>query len=417
MRHSVAVPNGIVPRLVKSGLEESLKYSRVTWLGGPRQAGKTTLAKAVAPKDMPHLSLDDPMTRAFAQSDPTGFLKYYDRAVIDEFHIVPDLIRAIKLDVDRDPRKGRYLLTGSANYLTIPRVKESMAGRVALQRLLPLSQPEIRGGSGTFLDTVFAGDLPEINKGVSGPDLVELVLAGEFPEILLGPENRRSKQLWYKKHIDTILQRDLPDIARINQPRQMEQLLRRLALFSGKTVNYSKIGGALGMNHVTTKKYMCLLEDLYLFQILTSWHASALKRSVKAYKLYFLDSGLLAYLLKASPEKIQRDRAIFGPIAETFVFSELAKQATWSDENYEFMHMRDMHGRKVDLVVEDEAGNVVGIEVKASANVSPRDFSGMRVLADACGDRFVRGIILCEHHQAISYLDKFMVLPMSCLWS
>lgn len=417
MKRSAAGPNGDVPRLAKPSLETALKCSRVTWLGGPRQAGKTTLAKAVAQKDMPFVSLDNPASREFAQSDPVGFLKYYDCAVIDEAQIAPDLVKAIKIEVDRDRRKSRFLLTGSANLLTIPQVSESLAGRMSLLQLLPLSQSEIMGGSGTFLDAIFAGELPKINEEVSGPDLVELVLAGGLPEVLLERETGKPKRLWYNGYIETILQRDLRDIAQIEKPRQMGHLLRLLALFSGKTVNFLKIGEALAMNHVTTKRYMQLLEDLYFFRTLPSWQTNSLKRSVKAPKLYFLDSGLLAHLLKASPEKILRNRTVFGAIAETFVFSELAKQATWSDERYEFLHMRDRNGREVDLVIEDEAGNVVGIEVKASANVSPSDFSGLRVLEKACGDRFVRGIILCEFHQPISYKEKFIVLPISSLWS
>ncbi len=288
---------------------------------------------------------------------------------------------------------------------------------MGLQRLLPLSQAEIRGGNGTFLDTVFAGELPEVNEDVSGPDLIELVLAGGFPEVLLERETEMLKRLWYEGYIELALQRDLPDIAKIDQLGQMGQLLHMLALYSGKIVNCSKIGGALGMNHVTTKRYMRLLEALYFFKTLPSWQTNRLKRPVKASKLYFLDSGLLAYLLNASPRMVIEDRSVFGSIAETFVYSELAKQATWSDKRYEFMHMRDRDGREVDLVIEDEARNVVGVEVKASANVSSRDFSGMRVLAEACGDRFIRGIILCEFHQQISYQDKFVVLPISCLWS
>lgn len=415
MKHPMIGPNEIISRLAKPRLEKALESSRVTWIGGPRQAGKSTLAMSVASKDMPFVSLDDQAPRNFAQSDPVGFLQYYGRAIIDEVQIAPDLIHAIKVEVDRDPRWGRYLLTGSANLLTIPRVSESLAGRMSLQPLLPLSQSEVRGGAGTFLDTVFGGEKIVSDDMVQAPELAEIVLSGGFPDALRR-EERKTRQIWYDGYIGTILQRDLTDIAQIERPLQMRRLLLALAHYSGKIISFSKIGNLLGMNHVTTKKYMGLLEDLYMFQTVPSWLTNRLKRLTKAPKLYFLDSGLLAHLLKVHPETVLLDRSALGPIAETFVYAELTKQATWSEGTYEFMHMRNREGMEVDIVVEDHAGRVVGIEVKATANVTPRDFAGLHTLEAACGDRFLQGIILCGAQQPISHGKKMMIMPMSFLW-
>lgn len=393
-----------------------MRDSRVVWLGGPRQAGKITLAKLVAQDGMPYVSLDVGRWRNLALSQPEEFLQRFDSAIIDEIQVAPDLVNAIKIEVDSDQRRGRFLLTGSANILAIPRVSESLAGRMLLLRLMPLSQAEIRGGSGNFLSTVFAGGVPETDDIVTGPDFVKLVLAGGFPEAL-AREASAGRQEWFDSYVETIVLRDMPDIDEVGQPLEMLEFVRVLALFSGKTVNFSKIGEALPMSQAKAKKYMRQLEYIYLVQRLPSWRSNKLKRFSAAPKLFFLDSGLLANLLNQSPEIIASDRTVFGALAETFVYSELLKQTTWNNGRWRFSHMRSGDGKEVDLVVENGAGRVVGIEVKAGANVSSSDFSGLRVLEEASGDSFVRGIILSNGRVTKSFGDKFMVLPISSLWS
>lgn len=323
------------PRLARGRIEEALKDTRVVLISGPRQSGKTTLATAIANKDMPFLSLDDPALLDVASGDPVGFLRGIDRAVIDEVQRAPHLLLVIKSSVDRDTRPGRFLLTGSANLMMLPKVADSLAGRMEIVRLLPLSQSEIRGGQGRFLDDSFSGKPPPVGEPVLGTDLVELVLAGGYPEAL----ERKSwprRQDWYEHYVDGIVQRDIREIAQVGQLAQMPKLLKVLAEHAGQLVNCSGVGAALGMNHVTTQKYMKVLESLYLVHSLQPWFTNKLKRLIKSPKLHFLDSGLLSALKDMPSERIAKDRTAFGAILETFVVGEILKIASWSDERCSF---------------------------------------------------------------------------------
>ena len=365
------------PRFGKQRIQDALEDTRVVMITGPRQSGKTTLAREISSKDMPFLTLDDATQLDAARSDPVGFLRGFDRAIIDEVQRAPELLLAIKAEVDRNKQPGRFLLTGSANLMTLPKVADSLAGRMDIIRLLPLSQAEIRNGTGQFLDNAFAGRVPVPGQPAFGADLVNLVLTGGYAEAM---ERKRwhRRQDWHLNYIDAIVQRDVRDIAQIEQLNQMPKLLRVLSEHAGQLVNYSGIGGALGMNHVTTQKYMGVFENLFLTDALRPWYTNKLKRLIKSSKLHFLDSGLLAALRGISPEQIAKDRTVFGAILETFVFGEVQKLASWSGQRCSFSHFRDKDGNEVDLVIENTRGEVVGIEVKASATVSSADFSGLK---------------------------------------
>lgn len=402
------------PRLIERRLRNALSDTRVATLTGPRQSGKTTLSGQIAGAAIPFLTLDDATTLKAATNDPVGFIRGLDRGVIDEVQRAPDVLLAIKASVDADRRPGRFLLTGSANLMTLPRVADSLAGRMETVRLLPLAQAEIRGGAPAFLETAFAGAAPKPTAIVIGNELVDLVLSGGYPEALTRRRWGR-RQDWYLDYIDAIVQRDVRDIAQIEQIQQMPKLLRVLAEHSGQLVNYSGFGAPLGMNHVTSQKYTGVFESLFLIRTLQPWYTNALKRLTKTPKLHFLDSGLLAALRDISPARLKRDRTPFGPLLETFILAELLKLASWSDDRYEFSHFRDKDANEVDIVIEDKRGRIVGVEVKASATVSASDFAGMRRLADATGERFACGLILYDHDQVIPFSDRMSAVPISAL--
>ena len=404
------------PRFVKQRIIEALADTRVVLLCGPRQSGKTTLARQIAGETIPFVTLDDPTTLDAARTDPVGFVRRLDRAIIDEIQRAPDLILAIKTAVDADPRPGRFLLTGFADLMTLPRVADSLAGRMGITRLLPLAQAELRGARPLFLDQAFAGETPTCSTAVVGDDLVEMVLAGGYPEALTRSEWRR-RQDWHLDYIEAIIQRDVRDIAQIDQLSAMPRLLRMLAEHSGQLVNYSRFGAPLAMNHVTARKYMGILENMFLVRSLPPWYASTLKRITKSPKLHFLDAGLLAALRGITPDRLRCDRTPFGAILETFVFGELLKLASWSEDRYTFSHFRNKERNEVDIVIEDGRGRIVGVEAKASATVSSRDFSGLRRLADACGDRFALGLVLYDHEQAVPFGERMVAAPISTLWS
>lgn len=403
-------------RLVEHRIRAALEDTRVVMLCGPRQSGKTTLAQLVAGADTPFFTLDDAITLDAASTDPVGFVRALDRAVIDEIQRVPSLILATKTSVDADPRPGRFLITGSANLMTLPRVADSLAGRMEIIRLLPLAQAELRGTRPSFLKRAFAGKTLTPTAPALDTDLVELVLAGGYPEALTRSGWRRRRD-WHLNYIEAILQRDVRDIARIEQLHSMPRLLRVLAEHSGQLVNYSGFGSALGMNHVTTKKYVGVLENLFLVRTLQPWYSNTLKRLLKSPKLHFLDAGLLAALRDLSQDRLQRDRKPFGALLETFVFGELLKLASSAEDRYEFSHFRDKDGHEVDVVLEDGSGKVVGIEVKASATVSRHDFRGLERLAAACGDRFAQGLVLHDHDRTTPFGPRLAAAPISTLWS
>ena len=385
-------------------------------ISGPRQSGKTTLAEEIASEGMRFLSLDDPTQLAAARRDPVGFLRGVDRAVIDEIQRVPDLLLAIKTEVDKDPRPGRFILTASANLMSFPKVADSLAGRMEVIQLLPMSQAEMRGGNGAFLDRAFSGNPPSSGNSVLGDSLVDLVLAGGYPEALKRSQWLRQRN-WHLHYADAIIQRDVREVAQVAQLGQMQNLLKALARHTGQLVNYSGIGAALGMNHVTTRKYMQVLEGLYLTNSLQPWFTSKLSRLVKSPKLHFLDSGLAASLKGDSPEQIAKDRTAFGPILETFAVSEMLKIASWSNQRFAFSHFRNKDGVEVDLVIENPQGGIVGIEIKASATVDSSDFSGLRKLASASGGNFIQGIVLYDHDQVAPFGPNLYAAPIASLWA
>ncbi|MDD7972908.1 ATP-binding protein [Roseinatronobacter alkalisoli] len=404
------------PRFAKERIEEALSDTRVVLISGPRQSGKTTLAMDVAADRTPFLTLDDANVLRSAVDDPVGFVRGLDRAVIDEVQRVPDLLLAIKNLVDDDKTPGRFLLTGSANLMTLPKVADSLAGRMEVIRLLPLSQSEIIGTKSNFIDRAFAGEMPSADHIVVGNELIEIVLSGGYPEAL-GRKRWARKQDWYHGYLDAIVQRDVRDVAQIDQLAVMPKLLSVLAEHSGQLVNYSAIGGALDLNHVTTRKYVSVFESLYLVHTLQPWFSNRLKRLTKSPKLHFLDAGLLASMRDVSPDVVAKDKTCFGSILETFVFSELRKIASWSEQKCSFAHFRDKDKNEVDLVLENRRGDVIGIEVKSSATVSAADFSGMRKLADACGDKFVQGMVLYDHDKIVPFGENIFAAPLSSLWS
>ncbi|WP_372573646.1 ATP-binding protein [Ruegeria jejuensis] len=404
------------PRFAKTRIQEALSDTRVVLISGPRQSGKTTLATDIASDNVPFLTLDDATVLQSAIDDPVGFVRGLDRAVIDEIQRAPDLLLAIKKTVDDDRRAGRFLLTGSANLMTIPKVADSLAGRMEIVRLLPLSQTEILEAKSGFIDRAFDAKNPVVDKLIIGDDLVETALSGGYPEAL-GRKRWGRKQDWYHDYIDAIVQQDVRDVAQIEQLAIMPKLLAVLAEHSGQLVNYSRIGVAIGLNHVTAQKYVRVFESLFLVHSLQPWFTNRLKRLTKSPKLHFLDAGLLAAMRSVTPDTVKKEKTPFGSILETFVFSELRKISTWSEQRCTFSHFRDKDKNEVDIVLENRRGEIVGIEVKSSATVTSSDFSGMRKLAEACGDRFVQGLVLYDHDQVVPFADNMFAAPISCMWA
>jgi hypothetical protein len=339
-----------------------------------------------------------------------------DRAIIDEVQRAPDLLLAIKKSVDEDYRPGRFLLTGSANVLTLPRVADSLAGRMETIQMLPLARAEIAERAPRFLEGLFEGKPHKPSDAVVGDDLVQLVLLGGFPEAI-SRETERRRQDWLRSYLTSILTRDLRDIADIEKLTELPKFVRLLAEHSGQLVNYSQFGSGINVSHKTGQRYVGLLEQVFLIAMVQPWFTNTLKRIVKTPKLHFLDSGLLATARGLTFDRVKADRTTFGALLESFVFSEILKLMTATDLRLVPYHFRDRDGREVDIVLERDDRTIVGIEVKASATVKPGDFGGLRALAEACGDRFACGVVLYDSTDVVSFGDKLVAVPLSSLWS
>ncbi len=393
----------------------ALKDTPVVMVNGPRQSGKTTLVRDLVAGKRAFFTLDDETVLEGARQDPTGFMRGLDHTTIDEVQRAPDLLRAIKRSVDQDRRPGRFLITGSANLLTLPTVSESLAGRMEVVTLLPLSRAEIRGRRPAFLRKALTGALVRPPEVMIGDALVHAVLTGGYPEMLRRGEFGR-RQAWAREYVRAIVQRDVRDIADVERLDQMPRLLRVLAHHSGQLTNFAQIGGQNGLDDKTTKKYVAILEQLFLVLRLEPWFRNRLKRLVKTPKLHVLDSGLLAALLGATAGRIVRDRSIFGALLEAFVFSEVLKQGTWLDEACTLSHYRDKDQDEVDIVIENETAGLVGIEVKAAATVNARDFKGLRKLADATGGALRLGLVLYDGEHTVPFGERLFAAPVSCVW-
>ena len=299
--------------------------------------------------------------------------------------------------------------------MTLPRVADSLAGRMSVIRLLPLAQAEIRGREPNFLEQVFGGNPPNASANFAENDLTQRVLCGGYPEVV-DRASWQSRRNWLLNYVQATIQRDVQDIARVDQLTAMPRLFRILAEFSGQLANYSSIGSMVDMNHVTARRYVNVFESLFLVNSVPPWFTNNLKRLIKSPKLYFFDSGLLAAMRNVTPDRISRNRTLFGSIVETFVFAELSKLTDWTDEHYMVSHFRDRRQYEVDFVLEDLSGRVVGIEVKAGATVSSSDFAGLRRLAGACG-QFVMGIVLYDHDRVVSFGENMFAIPIAALWN
>lgn len=405
-------------RLVERKLQAALADTRVVLLNGARQTGKSTLVQLVAEqRGGQYLTLDDPATAGLARSDPSALVRDAGHfMVIDEVQHAPQLFPAIKRVVDADGRPGRFLLTGSANVFMLPRLAESLAGRMEILPLHPLSQGELADNEANLVDALF-GAAPWLT-GVQTLDRVavcERVIAGGFPEAVARTPGER-RDAWFRSYVASLLQRDVRDMANIDGMTDMPRLLSLLAARSSALLNVSEVSRAAGIAHSTLRRYLALLEATFIFQPLPAWSTNIGKRFVKSPKIHLLDSGLAAHLRGDVDAATLAQSPNLGPLLETFVVQEVRKLLGWSRQVATPYHFRTAIGQEVDLVLEAPCQRIAGIEVKASSNVSQGDFSGLRALAETAGDKFVGGVALYLGEQRLRFADKLWALPVSVLW-
>jgi hypothetical protein len=405
-------------RLIERKLLAALADTRVVLLNGARQTGKSTLVQLVAAqRGGRYLTLDDPATAGLARSDPSALVQEAGHfMVIDEVQHAPDLFPAIKRVVDADGRAGRFLLTGSANVFLLPRVAESLAGRMEILPLHPLSQGELADSEANLIDALFGA--AHWQTGAQTLDRVAVckrVIAGGFPEAVARTPGER-RDAWFRSYVASLLQRDVRDMANIDGMTDMPRLLSLLAARSGALMNMSEVSRAAGIAHSTLRRYLALLEATFIFQPLPAWSTNIGKRFVKSSKIHLLDSGLAAHLRGDVDAAALAQSPNFGPLLESFVVQEVRKLLGWSRQAATPYHFRTAIGQEVDLVLEAPGQRIAGIEVKASSNVNQSDFTGLRALAEMVGDKFVGGVVLYLSEQRLPFADKLWALPISVLW-
>lgn len=406
------------PRYTARVVQEALADTPVVFIMGARQVGKTTLVKDLIDDTWQYITFDDLAQAEVARADPVGFIRNLPprRIALDEVQRVPDTLVAIKQSVDENRTPGRFLLTGSANALLLPRVSNALVGRMEAVHLGSLSECEIAGSNPTFLEALLKGEAPAAEDVRVRDHLVRRVVTGCFPEPVLRGSEKRC-QAWHRQYLNTLIQRDLEDLPRIGHVEAISRLLRLAAVLSGLLVNLTDLGGKLGLNRVTAGRYLGLLEQLFLVERISAWHASEFRRLVKTPKLHVVDTGMMCALRGITRRRLLRNPAEFGALLESFVYSELRKQALWVDEPLTFHHYRDKDRVEVDLVIEDASGDCYGIEVKAAASLHARDFTGLKRLRRIAGKRFRMGVLLYDGDHTTSFGEGLYAVPIGALWS
>ena len=404
---------------------EALKTRRIVFLEGSRQCGKTTLSKGLTTNQTIYRTLDDPTLLRAAHEDPSGFVRHGNELmIIDEVQRVPNLLLAIKKDVDENQKWGRFLLTGSANIQSLPSVKESLAGRISKVRLRPLALGEIHNKTPDFIINAFNGVFntatydPRLGKMVDNKDTyISLAMHGGYPEAIK-LESEQDIRRWHKDYLVALIDRDLKDIIEIRRKNSLHTLVQVLAAWSSKEMDISKIGASLSLARTTIETYINALESLYLVERVRPWHKTDYDRVKRRDKLFMTDTGLMSSTLKWQFEKVQFDGDLNGKLVETFVFNQLSSILDAQNGDYELYYYRDREKREVDFIIENEAGDILGIEVKSGSVVDKSMFKHLEWFRNnLAGAHSFKAIVLYSGEHVVSFGENMWAVPINSLWA
>lgn len=403
------------PRHMNTPLKTAMADTPVVFIHGARQTGKSTLAQAAYP-GRAYFTLDDVNLLNAARNDPVGFVRELpEEVILDEVQRAPQLFPSIKAAVDANRRPGRFLLTGSANLMLLPALTESLAGRLEIIRLHPLTQAEIHHAPGQFLHQLLSGRFSAAPVRPVGRQLASVLAGGGYPEPIQRPTLVRQRQ-WYRQYVQAILQRDIQDVAAIRDHGAVEKLLQLLAIRSGQLLNVAEVANGFQLTRPTVAAYIEVLRRLFLVDLLPAWHNNPGNRLVKAPKIHLTDTGLAAALMRPNALEEPAGRTQLGHLLESFVVQEIQRLAGWTDPELEFFHYRDKDQVEVDLVM-TRGHQAWGIEVKAAATVGPKDFRGLKRLAEQAKQEFQIGIVLYDGEQVLPFGPKMWAVPLPHLWS
>lgn len=406
----------LYPRHAEASLRRLLEISPVVLIHGPRQCGKTTLARMVGDSQgYQYLSFDDPDVLAYATDDPVDFARSLpERCILDEVQKVPKLFSCIKMEVDRERTPGRFILTGSANVYLLPTLSDSLAGRVMMLRLHPLSQTELARQTPRFLDSLFFGTHENWKPSGSDSRIRTQILSGGYPPAL-ALQGEESRATWYRNHIQSIIHRDVRDLARIRSLEIFSKLLAGTAAQTAELYNMNKLATPLEISRPTVQNHVVLLEQMFLLERLYPWWDDHPRRLIKTPKMHLCDTGIACALLDLNSAKLRTRRSLYGHLLETFVFQEIQRQGDGSGtENFSFY--RNKNGTEVDIVVQRGHDQLAGIEVKAAGIIGQSDFRGLKVLRRTLGPRFVAGVVLYNGEFVRTFGDRLFAAPIAMLW-
>jgi uncharacterized protein len=413
----MATLSDLVPRRAQSIVSEALEDTRVVLVNGARQAGKSTLTRVTSdalPGTVVRL-LDDAATLRAAQDDPAGFVEHDRLMVIDEVQLAPELLRAIKVLVDTDPRPGRFLLTGSSRVLALRGLPDALPGRMEIIELWPFSQGEMNGGHDRFIDAAFRhGPGIDHSSRLRKRDYLELAVVGGFPEAVRRTPRRRAA--FFSSYLSTLIERDVLEVSSIERQGDMYRLLALLAGQVSGLLVPAKLAEHASIPRTTLVRYLELLATVFLIKPVPAWSSGHATRAIGTPKLAFVDTGIACHLIGQDAARLDEPDGFAGPILENFVVMELARQLTWAEERGHLYHYRTKDKLEVDAVIETPDGRVIAVEVKAGATVRTDDLAGLRNLASRLGDRFVAGYVLYTGQQTLSYGGKIKALPIDALW-
>jgi uncharacterized protein len=409
-------------RNLKYAIAEGLEDTPVIVLNGARQVGKSTLCKQLLEDGVINaqiITLDDPTVLAAAQSDPLGFLEGLSKhLIIDEVQRAPELLLSIKKLIDEDRKERRIILTGSADVMSLPRIADSLAGRIETHNLWPFSQDEMNGEKSDFLNILTSEDMRFPPSKTSWEDILGMITNGGYPEVY----NRKTlsrKAKWFESYIQSVLQKDIRELANIEGLAQIPNVLQLIGSRVGSTINMSDIARLSGIKNTTLQRYMTLLEYVFLIVKIPAWTPNLEGQFVKSPKIFLNDTGLLCHLRGESMNSLLANKSQAGALFENFVVLEILKQLSWSDLYLKPFHFSIHKGEEVDLVLEDRSKQLYGIEIKATATLKEQDFKGLKQLAKLSGDKFKKGILFYNGDQFLKGFggENLYAVPISSLWA
>jgi uncharacterized protein len=412
----VVVLSKVMPRLADAHIRTLLSDEPAVLIEGPRGSGKSTLLHAIAGEyGVPVVDLDDLPTRTAILEGSMAPLRSPGLVVIDEFQHAPGVLSVVKRVVDREGGQARFLLAGSVSGRLLPAGTETLTGRVHRVTLMPLAAGELIGAHVGWLDRVLAaGEPPTVRSEVGRDEIFELVAAGGYPAALMRP-TQRLRGRWFSSYLSTVADRDLPNLVDIRNPGAISRLYRLSAERTASVVTMTDLAQRLDVKPHTVRAYVDLLDRCYLISELPSWTVGLSARVGRKPKLHVTDTGLAAAVLGLDAGRLGRS-SIGGSFLETFVVTEVVKQATMIDQALALAHFRDRTGVEVDLVVERTDGSVIAIEVKSAATVDRSDGRGLRFLRDRLGDRLTAGVVFYTGPLTVQLDDRIWATPVSALW-